>query len=80
MNEIIKWLGKLAIHAVFWIFVLSIRWDGRTLFSYGHDTLVQNSFVQAIDEELADLWYRLSETAEVTFNKSNDQHQEEETF
>ena len=70
MNDIIKWVGKFLLHLVFWVFVLSIRWDGRTLFSYAHNTLVQNSFVQAVDEELADVWYRLSETARVTFSES----------
>ena len=80
MNDALKWIGKVALHAVFWIFFLSIRWDGRTLFSYGHDTLVQNSFVQAIDEELADLWFRLSETAQVTFNKSTNEAKQEQNL
>lgn len=79
MNDALKWIGKIGLHAVFWIFVLSIRWDGRTLFSYGNDTLVQNSFVQAFDEELADLWSRLSQTAKVTFNQQ-DVTEEDQVF
>jgi hypothetical protein len=70
MNDLFKWIGKFFIHLVIWIFILSIRWDGKTLFSYAHNVLVQNALVQAIDEELADVWYRLSETARVTFSDS----------
>ena len=71
MNEIIKWVLKFALYATFWVFLLSINFQGRTLFSYANETLVQNSVVQAVDEELADLWSRLKETARVTFSDDN---------
>ena len=70
MHPALKWLIKFCLTAVLWVFLLSIRWDGRTLFSYAHETLVQNAVVQAVDEEIADLWYRLSETARAAFQKN----------
>ena len=54
MNDLLKWAGKLAIQAIFWIFLLSIKYHGRPFFYYANDTLVQNSMVQTIDESLAD--------------------------
>ena len=69
MQDAIKKIGKLSLTAVLWIFVLSITINGRPLFWYANDFFVQNSIVEAIDQELSDLWYRVSETAKITFEK-----------
>ena len=69
MQDGIKKIGKIGFTAVLWIFVLSITINGRPLFWYANDFLVQNSIVEAIDQELSDLWYRVSETARITFDK-----------
>ena len=69
MKDYLKRLGRILLHASFWIFVFSVRWDGRTLFSYGNEILVQNRIVKAIDESMGDIWYRVSETARITFKK-----------
>jgi hypothetical protein len=71
MNDALKWLLKVALHAVLWVFLLSIKVDGRPAFTYANEVLVQNSLVRAVDDELGDLWYRLSRTAKTTFSKSN---------
>jgi len=39
---------------VIWVYVLSIRVGGQTLFGYANDILVQNPIVEAIDHTLAD--------------------------
>jgi len=75
MREHLKKLGKLTLTAILWVFILSIRVDGRTLFSHANEVLVQNSIVRAVDGELANLWYRITETAKVTFEKVT--HREE---
>lgn len=62
--------------ASFWIFVFSIRWNGRTVFSYGNELLVQNRIVSAIDESLSEIWYRVSETARITFKKLSEKDRE----
>jgi hypothetical protein len=41
-----------------WIFGLSIKIDGRTIFSYSNEILVQNKIVQAIGDQADDVWYR----------------------
>jgi hypothetical protein len=69
MREHFKKLFKLSLTAIMWVFILSIRVEGRTLFSHANEVLVQNSIVRAIDGELANLWYRITETAKVTFDK-----------
>lgn len=70
MNDIFKWIGQFFMHMIIWVFILSIRWDGQTMFSYANNILVQNALVQTIDEELAGVWYKVSETAKITFSKS----------
>ena len=70
MNDIIKWVLKVALQGILWVFLLSISVSGRPIFEHAHATLVQNAFVQTLDEELGDLWDKLSRTAAVTFSKS----------
>lgn len=70
MNDIFKWIGKFLLQFVLWIFILSINLNGKTLFKHGNEFLVQNALVQSLDEELADLWSRVSETARLTFGNA----------
>ena len=70
MNDLMKWLGKTTLLAVVWVFILSINVRGQPLFYHANNVIVQNAMVAAIDEELGDLWYRLSKTAKTTFNES----------
>lgn len=67
MNDILKWVGKLVLHSIMWVFILSIQWDGKSLFYYANDVLVQNELVQTADEQLAELWSKVSRTAKMTF-------------
>lgn len=69
MNDFLKWLGKVMLTGVIWVFLLSITVGGRSLFSYANDILVQNALVQYVDEELADLWSKVKKTARVTFSE-----------
>ena len=71
MNDAVKWLLKVLLHAVLWVFILSIRWDGRPVFNYANELLVQNSLVRAVDDELGDLWVRLGRTARATFHRQS---------
>lgn len=70
MNDLLKWAGKLTLQAIFWVFILSIKYHGRPVFNYANDTLVQNSMVQTVDESLADLWQRLARATKVAFAKN----------
>ena len=69
MREHLKKLGKFSLTAMLWVFILSIRVEGQTLFAHANGVLVQNSIVRAVDSERANLWYRITETAKVTFDK-----------
>lgn len=69
MSSLIKWLGTNAITAILWVFVLSINFEGRTLFSYAHEYVIQNDLVQSLDENLEDLWSNVYQTAKHTFAK-----------
>lgn len=69
MDDIIKWVVKIALQCVMWVFILSITTNGTTLFDKLNHSLVQNDLVQSLDEEVADIWYKISETAKVTFNE-----------
>lgn len=68
LKDCLKWLGRTLLTATAWVFILSIQVRGQTLFAHSHEILIENPFVEAIDEGLGDLWYRVSETARVTFN------------
>jgi hypothetical protein len=69
MKDFFKWLLRNTAIGIFWIFLLSITVEGRTIFSYANNTLVQNDFVRMVDEDLSDLWRKVYSTAKVTFNE-----------
>ena len=69
IQDLIKWLIKIFMHLVVWVFILSIQWDGRTLYDRAHEILVDNPLVDLVDEELKDLWDKVSATAESTYAK-----------
>ncbi len=70
MNDFVKWLLKFTFQAILWVFLLSIRVEGRPLFTYANEVFVQNTVVETVDEELGDLWQRLSKTAKATFDRT----------
>lgn len=69
MNDFMKWCFKLVFNAILWVFILSINWNGRTMFSYAHATLVDNAVVRAFDEQLAVMWSKVSRAAKTAFSE-----------
>ena len=59
-HPILAWMWRTGLKGMLWVFILSAQWDGRTLFSYAHNTLVQNTIVQAIEDEASDAWSRIA--------------------
>jgi hypothetical protein len=49
-KKVLKFLGL----GVLWVYILSVRVGGDTIFSYANDILVKNQIVEAIDRQLAD--------------------------
>lgn len=76
MNDIVKWISKVTLQGILWVFLLSITVSGRPLFDHAHSTLVQNALVQTVDEELSSLWDKLTKTAKVTFSEGQDDSEE----
>jgi hypothetical protein len=63
LKKICLWLAQ----GVLWLFIFSVHVQGRTLFDHGHEIFVQNRFIQALDEELAEIWYKTVITAKTTW-------------
>lgn len=70
MNDFFKWLSKVGLQGIIWVFILSISWNGQTVFQHAHEIFVQNALVRTIDEELAGLWVKVAKMARATFTKS----------
>lgn len=49
-------LVKMAAYFVFWVLLLSIRWEGRTLFDHSHELLAKSQVMQAAEEQVQQLW------------------------
>ncbi len=69
INDVFKWIMRTTLIAVFWVFALSITYNGKTLFNYANNALVQNELVYFLDGQLGDIWSKISETARVTYNQ-----------
>ena len=72
MNDLVKFAFRTFMVGIFWIFILSITYEERTIFSYANEIFVQNDFVLMMDEELADLWDKVYSTAKITFSELSD--------
>ena len=70
MNDFIKWLFKALISMILWVFVLSIQWNGRPIFYHANDILVQNSLVRAVDSEIAEIWWQVTNKGEQAKEKA----------
>lgn len=51
MQRLALILLKLTIQFVCWVFVLSIEWNGVTLFSRAKSVLVENSYTSALKSQ-----------------------------
>lgn len=69
MRDILRQIGKVMIQGIMWVFILSISWNGKSLYSYAYDVLVDNTLVRTLDGEFAEVWYKLVKTAKVTFSE-----------
>lgn len=69
ISEIARWASRFVFYLVLWVFILSIRWEGRTLFDRAHEVIIENPLVELLDEELGILWDRLSDTARTAYAK-----------
>ena len=62
-----KALQVLSI-GVIWVYVLSIRINGQTIFYYANDILVQNRIVEAIDRSFADAMDTIVHNVKLAFH------------
>ena len=69
IKDIITWGIKACFQLVLWVFLLSISWDGRTLFDRTHEIIVDNEVVESLDLQLRELWEEISRTAQTTFSE-----------
>ena len=69
IKDLLLWSVKMTLQLFFWTFILSIRFEGRTLFDRAHDILIDNEIVEYADEHLSELWYKISATAKKTFSE-----------
>jgi len=78
IGDIARWASKFIFYLIIWVFILSLRWEGRTLFDRAHEVIIENPLVELIDEELNDLWVRLSETARTTYADMKERREKDE--
>ena len=62
MSYRIKRLTRYVLIFIAWIFCLSVRIGDQRIFDHAHGVLVDNRIVYAVDQEISDLWQRISMT------------------
>ena len=67
LRDLISWIIRLGFQLVFWVLVLSIRIEGRTIYDRTYDVLVDNELFNSVDEKVQDLWYTLSDSVKKSF-------------
>jgi hypothetical protein len=69
MSDRTKTVLKFFGMGVLWVYILSIRVGGETIFYHAHDILVENQIVEAIDQQLADAYEGVVNLASNTFDR-----------
>jgi len=64
-KKILRFFGM----GVLWVYLLSIRVGGETIFHYAHDILVENQIVEAIDRQLGETYQSAVKVAGNAFNR-----------
>jgi hypothetical protein len=72
LNALLNGLVKSSLYMILWVFILSISWNGRTLFDRAHDVLVDNAVVHAIDHMAMDAWDAIQVRLAIALNQSKD--------
>ena len=70
LNTVLTGIIKFLLHMVFWVFVLSIRWDERTIFDRAHDILVDNPLIEEVDEHVTAIWVAFSGKLDVALKEA----------
>lgn len=63
ITEAVSVFLKLILQMVIWVFLLSIKIDGKLVFDHAHDFLVQNEIVNTLQAQFDDLWDQVIRTA-----------------
>jgi hypothetical protein len=69
MSDRMKYVLRCLGVGIVWVYILSIRVGGQTLFHYANDILVQNHIVEAIDRQLAEAVQDVGTLASRTLDK-----------
>lgn len=62
--------GKLVFQLMLWVFVLSISWNGRTLYDRVYEVLLENQIIQVVDEKVEDVWEFAKDKVKVALSNS----------
>ena len=69
LRDVIGWILKQTLQLIFWVFILSIRINDRTIYDSAYDVLIDNEIVESIDEKSSELWYTFKDSVSSSFNK-----------
>lgn len=77
LKDLLTWCMKIGFQLIFWVFILSIRVNDRTLYDRAYDILIDNELVQSVDEKVAELWYTFSNSVKNSFWKAYERKKEQ---
>ncbi len=69
LKDLLKKSLRIAVAFVLWVFILSFRWQGRTLFDRSHEVLVDNTLVSFLEQQLYDPGEKVLLTTVETYQK-----------
>ncbi len=68
LGDVFRWTARLSVQLVVWVFVLSIKINGLTLFDHIHDVVVDNEVVEAADKKIEDLWEKVYHSVSIAID------------
>jgi|MDTA01.1.fsa_nt_gb hypothetical protein len=75
IKDLVVWSVKLGFQMLFWLYIFSFEVGGQTLFYKARSLASESTIIAVIDEEVSDLWYKVTETAKATFAKISEDYE-----
>ena len=69
MKEMVGWILKTLLSMIFWVYVLSFSWEGKTLFERARGVFVDNAVTEFLTEEASSIYNESMNMVKVRIEK-----------
>ena len=65
---LLRYAVRCSLSAITWVFILSLQWEGKMIFDWAHDAMVEVVAIDEVDRQLKATWQRLKDETQATIS------------